>query len=79
MLERECTQGRFVKAVDFKLTGEETAYLEELYVPHALVGVIAMNPVEIQAKFPAKPSCLLPHPEAAAWERRMKASRQAGF
>ena len=40
----------FVKAVDFKLTEEEILYLEELYIPHALVGVISMNPVEIQAK-----------------------------
>lgn len=30
-----------VKAVDLKLTNEEIAYLEELYKPHALVGVIA--------------------------------------
>ena len=27
-----------VKAVDVKLTGEEVAYLEEPYVPHAIVG-----------------------------------------
>ena len=40
----------FVKAIDFKLTEEEIQYLEELYIPHKLVGVIAMNPVEIQAK-----------------------------
>lgn len=32
-----------VKAVDFTLTEEEIAYLEELYVPHALVGVMAQN------------------------------------
>lgn len=33
------------KAVDLVLTDEETAYLEELYVPHALVGVMAQNTV----------------------------------
>ncbi len=32
-----------VKAVDLNLTDEETAYLEELYVPHALAGVMAQN------------------------------------
>ena len=31
------------KAVDIALTGEEINYLEELYVPHALVGVMAQN------------------------------------
>ncbi len=31
------------KAVELSLSGEETAYLEELYVPHALVGVMAQN------------------------------------
>ena len=31
------------KAVDLELTQEETEYLEELYVPHALVGVMAQN------------------------------------
>ena len=31
------------KAVDLILTEEETAYLEEPYVPHALVGVMAQN------------------------------------
>ena len=31
------------KAVDLKLTPEETAYLEEPYVPHKLVGVMAQN------------------------------------
>ena len=40
----------FAKAVDFRLSEDEIRYLEELYIPHALVGVIAMNPVEIQAK-----------------------------
>ena len=32
-----------VKAVELSLSGEERAYLEELYVPHALVGVMAEN------------------------------------
>ena len=32
-----------VKAVDLKLTPEECAYLEEPYVPHKLVGVMAKN------------------------------------
>lgn len=32
-----------VKAVDFTLTDEEIAYLEEPYVPHALSGVMAQN------------------------------------
>ena len=31
------------KAVDLELTGEECAYLEESYVPHPLVGVMAQN------------------------------------
>ncbi len=31
------------KAVDLELTPEEIDYLEELYVPHALVGVMAQN------------------------------------
>lgn len=30
-------------AVDLKLTGDEVAYLEEPYVPHAIVGVMAQN------------------------------------
>ncbi len=33
------------KAVDLTLTEEERAYLEEPYVPHALVGVMAQNTV----------------------------------
>ncbi len=33
------------KAVDLVLSDEETAYLEELYVPHALVGVMAQNTI----------------------------------
>jgi aryl-alcohol dehydrogenase-like predicted oxidoreductase len=32
-----------VAAVDLRLTTEELAYLEELYVPHAIVGVMAQN------------------------------------
>ena len=32
-----------VKAVDLALTPEEVAYLEELYVPHPLAGVMAQN------------------------------------
>ncbi len=31
------------KAVELELTAEEIAYLEELYLPHALVGVMAQN------------------------------------
>lgn len=34
-----------VKSVDLVLTAEELAYLEEPYVPHALVGVMAQNTV----------------------------------
>ena len=33
------------KAVELELSGEELAYLEEPYVPHALVGVMAQNTV----------------------------------
>ena len=32
-----------VKAVDLELTDEELAFLEELYVPHPLAGVMAQN------------------------------------
>lgn len=32
-----------VKAVDLELSAEETAYLEELYIPHSLAGVMAQN------------------------------------
>lgn len=32
-----------VKAVEVKLTDEDKTYLEELYVPHELVGVLAQN------------------------------------
>ena len=40
-----------VNSVDLKLTAEEIAYLEEPYVPHELVGVMAnikgmMNTIE---------------------------------
>ena len=31
------------KAVELTLTPKETAYLEEAYVPHRLVGVMAQN------------------------------------
>ena len=34
-----------VSAVNLKLTEEETSYLEECYVPHWLVGVMAQNTV----------------------------------
>jgi Predicted oxidoreductases (related to aryl-alcohol dehydrogenases) len=34
-----------VKAVDFILSEEEMKYLEERYVPHSLVGVMAQNTV----------------------------------
>ncbi len=37
------------KAVDLELTDEETAYLEEPYVPHPLAGVMAQNrPVNVK-------------------------------
>ena len=32
-----------VRAVELELTQDEIDYLEELYVPHALVGVMAQN------------------------------------
>lgn len=32
-----------IKAVDMKLSKEELQYLEELYTPHKLVGVMAAN------------------------------------
>lgn len=32
-----------VKATELELTDEEIAYLEALYVPHALAGVMAQN------------------------------------
>ena len=31
------------RAVDIELTAEETAYLEEPYIPHAFAGVMAQN------------------------------------
>ena len=31
------------RAVDLTLTAEECAWLEELYTPHSLVGVMAQN------------------------------------
>ena len=33
-----------VEALDIKLKDEDIAYLEELYVPHPIVGAIAKNP-----------------------------------
>lgn len=35
-----------VKSTDFKLDKAEIKYLEELYVPHKLVGVMAQNTPE---------------------------------
>ena len=35
-----------VKAVDLELTTDEINYLEELYIPHPLSGVMAMNKPE---------------------------------
>ncbi len=32
-----------VKAADLELTRDEIVYLEELYMPHALAGVMAQN------------------------------------
>ena len=32
-----------VKAADLELTQDESRYLEEMYIPHALVGVMAQN------------------------------------
>lgn len=54
------------KAVDLHLTPEETAYLEEPYVPHKLVGVMAQNtPLSAGAEqvwtvklpYPPQPEC----------------------
>lgn len=39
-----------VSAVNLKLTEEETSYLEECYVPHWLVGVMAQNTVSAAKK-----------------------------
>ena len=36
-----------VKSVDLKLTEDEIRYLEEMYVPHALVGVMAQNKPDV--------------------------------
>ncbi len=41
-VSRICIDGA-VKAVGLELTQEEADYLEELYVPHALAGVMAQN------------------------------------
>ena len=38
------------KSVDLDLTAEECAYLEELYTPHPLVGVMAQNTVAAAQK-----------------------------
>ena len=38
------------KAVDLALTVEECAYLEELYTPHPLVGVMAQNTIAAAKK-----------------------------
>lgn len=40
------------KAVDLQLSAEETAYLEEAYVPHALVGVMAQNRADARPEKP---------------------------
>lgn len=39
-----------VKAVDLELTSEEIAYLEEPYIPHAIVGVLGNAPFQKQAQ-----------------------------
>ena len=40
-----------VKAVDLELSAEEIAYLEELYIPHSLAGVMAQNkPANVNEK-----------------------------
>jgi aryl-alcohol dehydrogenase-like predicted oxidoreductase len=39
-----------VKATDLELSEEEIKYLEELYVPHALVGVLAQSNWQKQPK-----------------------------
>lgn len=38
------------RAVELSLTGEEIAYLEEPYLPHRLVGVMAQNTVAAASK-----------------------------
>ena len=37
-------------AVNITLSDEEIAYLEELYIPHRLVGVMAQNTIETKNK-----------------------------
>jgi hypothetical protein len=39
-----------VNAVKLKLTDEEIKYLEEPYVPHGLVGVMAQNTISTSTK-----------------------------
>lgn len=39
-----------VKAVELELSQEETAYLEEPYIPHRLVGVMAQNTPETKTE-----------------------------
>lgn len=39
-----------VKAVDLTLSDDEIRYLEESYQPHKLVGVMAQNTLQTQAK-----------------------------
>lgn len=39
-----------VKAVELELTPEEIQYLQEPYVPHAIVGVVAQNMPESATK-----------------------------
>ena len=39
------------KAVDLSLSNDEIAYLEEMYIPHQLVGVMAQNtPAAVKEK-----------------------------
>ncbi len=38
-----CYACQLAKAAELKLSAEDIAYLEELYVPHKLVGVMAQN------------------------------------
>lgn len=42
-MTRPSSVASIVDAVDLELTQEEIDYLEELYVPHALVGVLGWN------------------------------------
>ncbi|WP_294609698.1 hypothetical protein [uncultured Bacteroides sp.] len=41
--DRSAQMDGAVRAVDLKLTADEITYLEEPYVPHALVGIMAQN------------------------------------